>query len=158
MKREMRRGLKCRRMGLFNNKIKQRRTKTTPKGKGRQAGRQRTTEQANMKPTRCKTMDQNRTTDTRRLNRETNKGNEGDIGGATEAMIRWKDERGQTIDMGTHGTNNKPCAQHTETTSGGQPGHTSRTVTTSKKYLICGCSQVHGAFLSSNACTTMLLC
>ncbi len=26
-------------------------------------------------------------------------------------------------------TNNKPCAQHTET-SGGQPGHTSRTVTT----------------------------
>ncbi len=25
-------------------------------------------------------------------------------------------------------TNNKPCAQHTET-SGGQPGHTSRTVT-----------------------------
>ncbi len=26
-------------------------------------------------------------------------------------------------------TNNKPCAQHTETT-GGQPGHTSRTVTT----------------------------
>ncbi len=46
-----------------------------------------TTEQANMKHTRRKTMDRHRTTDTRRLNRETNEGNEGDTGGATEAMI-----------------------------------------------------------------------
>ncbi len=37
--------------------------------------------------TRHKTMDQHRTTDTRRLHRETNKGNEGDTGGATEKMI-----------------------------------------------------------------------
>ncbi len=35
-----------------------------------------------------KATDQNRTADTRRLNRETNEGNEGDTGGATETMIR----------------------------------------------------------------------
>ncbi len=32
--------------------------------------------------------DQHKTTDTRRLNRETNEGNEGDTGGATETTIR----------------------------------------------------------------------
>ncbi len=37
--------------------------------------------------TRRKTTDQHRTADTRRLNRETNEGNEGDTGGATETMI-----------------------------------------------------------------------
>ncbi len=42
--REMRRGLRCRRMALCNNKIKQKLTKTTPEGErqtGRQAGRQK---------------------------------------------------------------------------------------------------------------------
>ncbi len=32
-------------------------------------------------------------------------------------------------------TNNKPCVQHTET-SGGQPGHTSRTVTVCSKTMV----------------------
>ncbi len=33
-------------------------------------------------------MDPRKTTDIRKLNRETNEGNEGDTGGATETMIR----------------------------------------------------------------------
>ncbi len=37
---------------------------------------------------RRKTTDQHRTTDTRRLNRETNEGSEGNTGGASETMIR----------------------------------------------------------------------
>ncbi len=44
--------------------------------------------QFNITHTRRKTMDQHRTTDTKRLNRETNEGNEGDTGGASETMIR----------------------------------------------------------------------
>ncbi len=55
------------------------------------AGGQKTGAQSNMthsnKNTR-KTTAQHRTADTRRLNRETNEGNEGDAGGATETMIR----------------------------------------------------------------------
>ncbi len=50
-----------------------------------------------------KTTDQHRTADTRRLDRETNEGNEGDTGGATETMIR------------AHGTINKQqamCSTH----------------------------------------------
>ncbi len=54
--------------------------------------------------------DQPRTTDTRRINRETNKGKEGDTGGATETMMRKQDGRRQTIDMGAHGPNNKQQA------------------------------------------------
>ncbi len=60
-------------------------------------------------------MDQHRTTDTWRINRETNEGNEGDTGGATETMMRKQDGRGQTIDSGAHGTNNKQqamCSTH----------------------------------------------
>ncbi len=73
----------------FNNKIKQRATKTTWKGKNRQAGRQaKNCCTVNITHTQRKTMDQHRTTDTRGLNRKTNEGNEGDIGGATETMIR----------------------------------------------------------------------
>ncbi len=63
--------------------------------------------------TRRKTTDQHRTTDTRSLNRETNEGKEGDTGRATEILFRKQDGRGQTIDSRVHGTNNKPCAQHT---------------------------------------------
>ncbi len=66
-------------MGLFNNKIKQDEQKP-PEGE-KQPGRQRTAVQ----PTY--TTDQHRTADTRRLNRETNEGHEGDTGGATETMI-----------------------------------------------------------------------
>jgi len=67
--REMRRGLKCRGMGLFNNKIEQDEKKNTQRG-----------EKKNRQPENCstinihtrhKTMDQPRTADTRRLNRET---------------------------------------------------------------------------------------
>ncbi len=43
--------------------------------------------QSNITYTERKTIDQHRITDTKRLNRETNKGNEGDTGGATETMI-----------------------------------------------------------------------
>ncbi len=57
----------------------------------------------------------------------------GDTGGATETMIIKQNGRGQTIDRRAHGTNNKPCAQHTET-SGGRPGHFSRPVTTRGLY------------------------
>ncbi len=73
-----------RKSGFFNNKIKQR-TKTTPKGKNRQAGRVNITH--SIKDTRT-TTDQHRTADTRRLYRETNEGNEGDTAGATETMIK----------------------------------------------------------------------
>ncbi len=43
--------------------------------------------QFNIRHTRQKTTDQNKTADIRRLNRETNEGNEGDTGGANETMI-----------------------------------------------------------------------
>ncbi len=73
----------------FNNKIKQK-NKNHPEGEKKQAGRQ-AEDWSNMthsiKDTR-KTTDKHRTADTRRLNRETNEGNEGDTGGATETMIR----------------------------------------------------------------------
>ncbi len=69
-------------MGLFNNKM----NKNHPEGE-KQARRQRTVTQSNITHTGQKTMDQHRTTDTRRLNRETNKGNKGDTGGATETII-----------------------------------------------------------------------
>ncbi len=66
------------------------RTKTTPKGKNKQAGRRLEHSQtfnSHDMDTR-KTTDQNRTADTRRLYRETNEGNEGDTAGATETMIK----------------------------------------------------------------------
>ncbi len=66
---------------IFNNEIK-RRTKTTQRGK--QTGRELCTRNIH---TRRKTTNQHKTADTRRLNRETNEGNEGDTGGATETMI-----------------------------------------------------------------------
>ncbi len=67
---------------LFNNKIEQDEKKNTQRG-----------EKKNRQPENCstinihtrhKTMDQPRTADTRRLNRETKVG---DTGGATETMI-----------------------------------------------------------------------
>ncbi len=68
---------------LLKNKNKQ---KPAQKGKNRrQAGDCCT---VNITHTQRKTMDQHRTTDTRRLNRDTNEGNKGDTGGATETMIR----------------------------------------------------------------------
>ncbi len=71
-----------------------------------------------------------RNADTRRLYRETNEGNEGDTAGAPETIIKSQDGDRQSTWEHMAPTNNKPCAQHTET-SGGQPGHTSRTVTAS---------------------------
>ncbi len=58
--------------------------KNLPEGKKKQAT---TVTQSNITHTGRKTMDQHGTTGTRRLNRETNEGNEGDTGGATETMI-----------------------------------------------------------------------
>ncbi len=78
--------------GFFNNKIKQR-TKTTPKGKNKQAGRQ--TEDwstVNMKTHMTKTHERQRISTGLQtqgeLYRETNEGNEGDTAGATETMIK----------------------------------------------------------------------
>ncbi len=71
---------------VFNNKIKTKMNKNHSEGE-KHAGRQRTVA-VNITHTRRKTTDQHRTTDTRRINRETNEGNEGDTGGATETMIR----------------------------------------------------------------------
>ncbi len=79
------------RNGSFNNNIKQRRTKTTPKGKNKQAGRRlehSQTQNSHVTYDTRKTTDQHRTADTRRLYRETNEGNEGDTAGATETMIK----------------------------------------------------------------------
>ncbi len=45
----MRSRTQMQRIVSFNNKIKQRRTKTTPKGKNKQAGRQKTGAQSNIK-------------------------------------------------------------------------------------------------------------
>ncbi len=70
----------------FNNKIKQRRTKTIRRGKTNRQAEDWCT--VNMKHSRRKTTDQHRTADTRRLYRETNEGNEGDTAGATETMIK----------------------------------------------------------------------
>ncbi len=60
--------------------------KNHPEGE-KQAGRQRTVA-VNITHTRQKTMDQHRTSDTRRINSEINEGNEGDTGGATKTMMR----------------------------------------------------------------------
>ncbi len=71
------------------NKNETKMNKNHPEGK-KQADRQKTGAQSNItlsnKDTR-KTTDQHRTADTRRLYRETNEGNEGYTGGATETMI-----------------------------------------------------------------------
>ncbi len=61
--------------------------KNLPEGE-KQAGRQRTVTQSNITHTGQKTTDQHRTADSCRTNRETNEGNEGDTGGATEIMMR----------------------------------------------------------------------
>ncbi len=79
--REMRRGIKCREWVFLI--IKQYEQKPPRGGK---TGRQRTAVQSTLHA-RHKTTDQHRTADTRRLNRETNEGNEGDTGGANETMI-----------------------------------------------------------------------
>ncbi len=61
--------------------------KNHPRGKNRQ-GRQRAAVQADITHT-MKTTDQHRTTDTWRLNKETNEeGNEGDTGGPAETIMR----------------------------------------------------------------------
>ncbi len=70
----------------FNNRMKLKKNKNQPEGE-KQATRKRTVTQSNITHTGRKTTDQHRTTDTRRLNRESNEGNEGDKGGATETMI-----------------------------------------------------------------------
>ncbi len=72
---------------VFNNKVKQKNNKNHPEVE-KQAGRQKTGAQSNMKLTWRTTTDQHRTADKRRLYRETNEGNEGDTAGGTETMIK----------------------------------------------------------------------
>ncbi len=132
------RGLKCRGNGSFNNNIKQRQTKTTPKGKnkqaGRQAGRLKTGAQSNTKLT-CNiqhTKDNRSAQDCRHkenyIGRQTRVTRETQL----EPLKQWLSNKmgGDRQSTWEHmaPTNNKPCALHTET-SGGQPGQTSRTVT-----------------------------
>ncbi len=74
-----------RKSGFFNNTIKQK-NKNHPRGK-KQAGRQKTVAQSTVSHS-ITLSHEHRTADSRRLNRETNEGNEGDTGGATETMIR----------------------------------------------------------------------
>ncbi len=73
----------------FNNQMKQKLTKTTPRGKN---NGQRAAVQADITHT-MKTTDQHRTTDTWRINKETNKeGNEGDTGTSwnNNEVTRWE--------------------------------------------------------------------
>ncbi len=106
-------------------------TKTTPKGKNKQAGRQKTGAQS--------TWNSHETHERQRIS--TGLQTQGDyIGRQTrvtretqlEPLKQWLSNKmgGDRQSTWEHmaPTNNKPCAQHTET-SGGQPGHTSRTVT-----------------------------
>ncbi len=118
-----------RKSGVFNNKTKQR-TKTTPKGKNKQAGRQKTGAQSNVKHSHDIRQRISTGLQTQgdyigrqmRVTRETQ----------LEPLKQWLSNKmgGDRQSTWEHmaPTNNKPCAQHTET-SGGQPGHTSRTVT-----------------------------
>jgi len=68
-----------------HNEIKQRRIKTIPKGKNRQA---ESCVQSTYTYDVRQRISTGLQTDTRRLNRETNEGNDGDTSGATETMIR----------------------------------------------------------------------
>ncbi len=92
--------------------IKSNKDKQKPAQRGKQTGRQAVNHRTgNMKHTRLKTTDQHRTTEQlkQRL------GNK--MGG----------DRQLTREHMEPTTNNKPCAQHTDT-SGGRSGHTIRTV------------------------------
>ncbi len=119
------RGLKCRgNQVFFNNKTKQR-TKTTPKGKNKQAGLHSQTWNTHTIRQRISTGLQTQGDyigRQMRVTRETQ----------LEPLKQWLSNKmggdRQSTWEHTAPTNNKPCAQHTET-SGGQPGHTSRTVT-----------------------------
>ncbi len=131
LSREMRSRTQMQRnLGFLITKLNKR-TKTTPKGKNKQAGRRLEHSQtfnSHDMDTR-KTTDQNRTADTRRLYRETNEGNEGDTAGATETMISNKmgGDRQSTWEHMAPNKQQAMCSTHRDT--GGQPGHTSRTVT-----------------------------
>ncbi len=74
----------------FNNKIKQRRTKTTPKGKNKQAGRrlEHSQHETHVTKTHERQRISTRLQTQGELYRETNEGNEGDTAGATETMIK----------------------------------------------------------------------
>ncbi len=134
LSREMRSRTQMQRIVSFNNKIKQRRTKTTPKGKNKQAGRQAEDwSTVNMKLTWRRHMKDNGSAQDCRhkenyIGRQTRVTRETQL----EPLKQWLSNKmgGDRQSTWEHmaPTNNKPCALHTET-SGGQPGHTSRTVT-----------------------------
>ncbi len=124
------RGLKCRgNQGFLITK--QRTTKTTPRGK-KQAGRQKTGAQSNIKHSQRKTHERQRIstglqTQGDYIGRQTRVTRETQL----EPLKQWLSNKmgGDRQSTWEHmAPTNKPCAQHTET-SGGQPGHTSRTVT-----------------------------
>ncbi len=137
LSREMRSRTQMQRIVSFNNKIKQRRTKTTPKGKnrqaGRQAGRHKTGAQSTWNTHDVRhTKDNGSAQDCRHkenyIGRQTRVTRETQL----EPLKQWLSNKlgGDRQSTWEHmpPTNNKPCPLHTET-SGGQPGHTSRTVT-----------------------------
>ncbi len=114
-----------RKSGFFNNKTKQR-TKTTPKGKNKQ----KTGAQSNVKHSHDirQRISTGLQTQGDYIGRQTRVTRETQL----EPLKQWLSNKmgGDRQSTWEHmaPTNNKPCAQHTET-SGGQPGHTSRTVT-----------------------------
>ncbi len=138
----MRSRTQMQRIVSFNNKIKQRRTKTTPKGKNKQAGRQAEDwSTVNMKLTWRRHMKDNGSAQDCRhkenyIGRQTRVTRETQL----EPLKQWLSNKmgGDRQSTWEHmaPTNNKPCALHTET-SGGQPGHTSRTVTVWTAKLCC---------------------
>ncbi len=85
----MRSRTQMQRIVSFNNKIKQRRTKTTPKGKNKQAEDWSTVKHlTHMTWTHERQRISTRLQTQGELYRETNEGNEGDTAGATETMIK----------------------------------------------------------------------
>ncbi len=117
---------------IFNNKIKQRRTKTTLKGKNKQAGRRlehsQTWNSHDIRHTKDNRSEQDCRHKENYIGRQTRVTRETQL----EPLKQWLSNKmgGDRQSTWEHmaPTNNKPCALHTET-SGGQPGHTSRTVT-----------------------------
>ncbi len=110
-------------------------TKTTPKGKNKQAGRQKTGAQSNIKQSNTgNSHDVKQRISTGLQTQGDYKGRQTKVTRETqlEPLKQWLSNKmgGDRQSTWEHmaPTNNKPCAQHTET-SGGQPRHTSRTVT-----------------------------
>ncbi len=125
-----------RKSGFNIIKWNKRATKTTPRGK-KQAGRQKTGAQSNIRHSHDvrQRISTGLQTQGDYIGRQTRATRETQL----EPLKQWLSNKmgGDRQSTWEHvaPTNNKPCAQHTET-SGGQPGHTSRTVTLINPILI----------------------